>query len=149
MVDYKSKGEKQMSYTVETLDGNKACFTITVESKEFNEAREKAFRKNQKKISVPGFRKGKVPRKMIERMYGKEVFDDDAINIAAVPAYEAVIEETDLTIISRPNYEMVDVNEDDTFEFTATVAIKPEVKLGDYKGLEVEKREVKDFTTYK
>ena len=132
-----------MSYTVETLDGNKACFTITVESKEFNEAREKAFRKNQKKISAPGFRKGKVPRKMIERMYGKEVFDDDAINIAAVPAYEAVIEETDLTIISRPDYEMVDVNEDDTFVFTATVAIKPEVKLGDYKGLEVEKREVK------
>lgn len=132
-----------MSYTVEKLDGNRACFTITVESKEFNEAREKAFRKNQKKISIPGFRKGKVPRKMIERMYGKDVFDDDAINIAAPPAYEAVLEETDLLIISHPNYEMVEVNEDDTFVFTATVAIKPEVKLGEYKGIEVEKREVK------
>ena len=132
-----------MSYTVETLDGNKACFTITVESKEFNEAREKAFRKNQKKISVPGFRKGKVPRKMIEKMYGKDVFDDDAINMAAVPAYEAVLEDTDLIVISRPEYEMVDVNDDDTFVFTATVAIRPEVKLGNYKGLEVEKREVK------
>ncbi len=133
-----------MSYTVEKIEGNKAKFTITVESEAFNAARDKAFKKNQKKISVPGFRKGKVPRKMIERMYGKDVFDDDAINMAAPDAYEeAMNAETDLEIISRPSYDMVDVNDDDTFVFTATVAIRPEVKLGDYKGIEVEKRTVK------
>ena len=132
-----------MTYTVEKIEGNKAKFTITVESDAFREAREKAFRKNQKKISVPGFRKGKVPRKMIEKMYGKEVFDDDAINMAAPDAYEeAVKSELDLEIVSYPSYDMVDVNDDDTFVFTATVAIRPEVKLGDYKGLEVEKRTV-------
>ena len=132
-----------MSYTVEKIDGNKAVFTITVDSKAFNDAREKAYNKNKNKISVPGFRKGKVPRKMIERMYGKEVFDDDAINMAAPPAYQEVMDDTDIDIISSPEYEMVDVNEDDTFTFKATVAIKPEVKLGDYKGIEVTKREVK------
>ena len=132
-----------MSYTVEKIDGNKAVFTITVDSKAFNDARQKAYNKNKGKISVPGFRKGKVPRKMIERMYGKEVFDDDAINMAAPPAYQEVMDDTDIDIISSPEYEMVDVNEDDTFTFKATVAIKPEVKLGDYKGIEVTKREVK------
>ena len=131
-----------MSYTVEKVDGNKAVFTITVDSDKFNEAREAAFKKNKNKISIPGFRKGKVPRKMIEKMYGKEVFDDDAINIAAPPAYQEVMDDTDIEIISSPDYEMVDVNEDDTFTFTATVAIKPEVKLGEYKGIEVEKRTV-------
>lgn len=131
-----------MSYTVEKVDGNKAVFTITVDSDKFNEARETAFKKNKNKISIPGFRKGKVPRKMIEKMYGKEIFDDDAINIAAPPAYQEVMNDTDIEIISSPDYEMVDVNDDDTFTFTATVAIKPEVKLGEYKGIEVEKRTV-------
>ena len=131
-----------MSYTVEKVDGNKAVFTITVDSDKFNEAREAAFKKNKNKISIPGFRKGKVPRKMIEKMYGKGVFDDDAINIAAPPAYQEVMNDTDIEIISSPDYEMVDVNDDDTFTFTATVAIKPEVKLGEYKGIEVEKRTV-------
>ncbi len=132
-----------MSYTVEKIEGSKAKFTITVESDAFNAARDKAFKKNQKKISVPGFRKGKVPRKMIEKMYGKEVFDDDAINMAAPDAYEEALNDCDLEIISRPSYDMVDVNDDDTFTFTATVAIRPEVKLGDYKGIEVTKQNVK------
>ena len=132
-----------MSYTVEKIEGSKAKFTITVEADAFNAARDKAFKKNKNKISVPGFRKGKVPRKMIEKMYGKEVFDDDAINMAAPDAYEEAMKDTDLEIISRPSYEMVDVNDDDTFVFTATVAIRPEVKLGDYKGIEVTKRTVK------
>ncbi len=132
-----------MSYTVEKIEGSKAKFTITVESEAFSAARDKAFKKNQKKISVPGFRKGKVPRKMIEKMYGKEVFDDDAINMAAPDAYEEAMKDCDLEIISRPSYDMVDVNDDDTFTFTATVAIRPEVKLGDYKGIEVTKQNVK------
>ncbi len=132
-----------MSYTVEKIEGSKAKFTITVESEAFNAARDKAFKRNKNKLSVPGFRKGKVPRKMIEKMYGKEVFDDDAINLAAPDAYEEAMKDCDLEIISRPSYEMVDVNDDDTFVFTATVAIRPEVKLGDYKGIEVEKRTVK------
>lgn len=132
-----------MSYTVEKIEGSKAKFTITVESEAFNAARDKAFKRNKNKLSVPGFRKGKVPRKMIEKMYGKEIFDDDAINLAAPDAYEEAMKDCDLEIISRPSYEMVDVNDDDTFVFTATVAIRPEVKLGDYKGIEVEKRTVK------
>ncbi len=132
-----------MSYTVEKIEGSKAKFTITVDSDKFNAARDKAFQKNKNKISMPGFRKGKVPRKMIEKMYGKEAFDDDAINMAAPEAYEEAMNDCDLEIISRPNYEMVDVNDDDTFTFTATVAIRPEVKLGDYKGIEVSKRTVK------
>ena len=132
-----------MSYTVEKIEGSKAKFTITVESEAFNAARDKAFKRNKNRLSVPGFRKGKVPRKMIEKMYGKEVFDDDAINLAAPDAYEEAMKDCDLEIISRPSYEMVDVNDDDTFVFTATVAIRPEVKLGDYKGIEVEKRTVK------
>ncbi len=131
-----------MNYTTETIDGNKAKFTITVESEAFNAARDKAFKKNQKKISIPGFRKGKVPRKMIEKMYGKEIFDEDAINSAAPEAYEEVRKDSDLTILSYPSYDMVDVTDDDTFIFTATVAIAPEVKLGEYKGLEVGKTEV-------
>ncbi|MBR1874000.1 MAG: trigger factor [Eubacterium sp.] len=131
-----------MNYTTETIDGNKAKFTITVESEAFNAARDKAFKKNQKKISIPGFRKGKVPRKMIEKMYGKEIFDEDAINSAAPEAYEEVRKDSDLTILSYPSYDMVDVTDDDTFIFTATVAIAPEVKLGEYKGLEVSKTEV-------
>ena len=131
-----------MNYTTETIDGNKAKFTITMESEAFNAARDKAFKKNQKKISIPGFRKGKVPRKMIEKMYGKEIFDEDAINSAAPEAYEEVRKDSDLTILSYPSYDMVDVTDDDTFIFTATVAIAPEVKLGEYKGLEVSKTEV-------
>ena len=131
-----------MTYTVEKLDGNRAKFTITVESEAFNEARDKAFRKNKNRINVPGFRKGKVPRKMIERMYGKEVFDDDAINMAATPAYEEARDDSDLRIISHPSYDLVDVNDDDTFVFTVTVAVKPEVKLGDMAEVTVTKRDV-------
>ena len=89
---------------------------------------------------MPGFRKGKVPRKMVEKMYGKDIFDEDAINMAAPPAYEEARKESDLTIISYPDYEMVDVNDDDTFVFTATVAIRPEVTLGEYKGIKVKKQ---------
>ncbi|MBO4396161.1 MAG: trigger factor [Eubacterium sp.] len=132
-----------MTYNVEKIDGNRAKFTITVESDAFNEARERAYKKNRGRINVPGFRKGKVPRKMIERMYGKEVFDDDAINYAAPDAFYEAGEDSGLEIISHPDYDLIGVNDDDTFEFTATVAIKPEVKLGDYSKVTVTKREVK------
>lgn len=131
-----------MEYTVENLEGSKAKLTITVDKEAFNKAREKAFQRNKNRLSVPGFRKGKVPRKMIEKMYGKGIFDDDAVNFAAPDAYKEASEDTDLEIISHPEYDIVEITEDDTFIFTATVAIKPEVKLGDYKGLEVTKRTV-------
>ena len=126
-----------MSVTVENLEGGKAKLTITVDKDDFEKARAEAFNKNKKKISVPGFRKGKVPRKMVERMYGKEVFDDEAVNIAAPPAYKKASDESDLEIISNPRYDIVDITEDGEFTFSATVAVKPEVKLGEYKGLEI------------
>ena len=128
-----------MSFTVEKLDGSKACFTITVESKEFNEARDKAFKKNQKKISVPGFRKGKVSRQIIEKMYGKEFFYSDAVNDAVADAYEKAYDECEEEIVSRPMIDIVTLEPGKPFVFTAEVALNPEAKIGKYKGVEIEK----------
>ena len=126
-----------MSVTVENLEGSKAKLNITVDAETFGKARDAAFKKNKNKISMPGFRKGKVPRKMIERMYGKGAFDDDAVNIAAPDAYKEALDEVDLEIISNPRYDLVDITDDGEFTFSATIAVKPEVKLGEYIGLEV------------
>ena len=118
-----------MNVNVEKLEGSRAKLTITVDSETFAKARDAAYKKNKNKISMPGFRKGKVPRKMIERMYGKGVFDDDAINMAAPDAYEEAIKDTDLEIISAPEFDIVEITDSDEFVFDATVAVKPEVKL--------------------
>ncbi len=132
-----------MSYTVEKIEGNKAKFTITVESEAFNAARDKAFKKNQKKISVPGFRKGKVPRKMIEKMYGPEVFYDEASNILISKVYPEAYDESGLDIVSQPDVEVVQIEAGKPFIFTAEVATKPEVKLGKYEGVTVTKIDTK------
>lgn len=132
-----------MSYKVENLENSMAKLTIEVSEEAFEAAMVKAYHKNKNKINIPGFRKGKAPRKMIEKLYGPEIFYEDAANIAAPEAYEEAAKDCDLDIVSRPDFEVVELEAGKPFVFAATVAVKPEVTLGDYKGIEVEKQEVK------
>ncbi|MBO5487373.1 MAG: trigger factor [Eubacterium sp.] len=132
-----------MSYTVENLEKSMAKITITVSAEDFEAGMVKSYNKNKKSINVQGFRRGKAPRKMIEKLYGPEIFYEDAANFVIPDAYEAAAKECGLEIVSRPEIDVVDIGKDKEFVFTATVAVKPEVTLGDYKGLEVEKKEVK------
>lgn len=132
-----------MSYTVENLEKSMAKITITVSAEEFETAMVKSYNKNKKSISIQGFRRGKAPRKMIEKMYGPEIFYEDAANFAIPDAYEEASKECDLEIVSRPEIDVVEIGNGKDFVFTATVAVRPEVTLGEYKGLEVEKKEVK------
>ena len=132
-----------MSYTVENLEKSMAKITITVSAEEFEAAMVKSYNKNKKSISIQGFRRGKAPRKMIEKMYGPEIFYEDAANFAIPDAYEEASKECDLEIVSRPEIDVVEIGNGKDFVFTATVAVRPEVTLGEYKGLEVEKKEVK------
>lgn len=132
-----------MSYTVENLEKSMAKITITVDADAFEEAMVKSYNKNKKNISIQGFRKGKAPRKMVEKLYGPEVFYEDAANFAIPDAYEEAAKESGLEIVSRPEIDVVEIEKGKDFIFTATVAVKPEVTLGDYKGIEVEKKTVK------
>lgn len=131
-----------MSLQVEKLEKNMAKLTIEVSAEEFSRAVDSAYQKNKSKISVPGFRKGKVPRKMIEQMYGKEVFYEDAANEVIPNAYEKALEECTETIVSTPKVDVTQIEEGKPFIFTAEVALKPEVTLGAYKGVEVDKIDV-------
>lgn len=132
-----------MSYTVENLENSMAKITITVSAEAFEEAMVKSYNKNKNSISIQGFRKGKAPRKMVEKLYGPEVFYEDAANFAIPDAYEEAAKECGLEIVSRPDFDLVDIGKGKEFIFTATVAVKPEVTLGEYKGIEVEKKVVK------
>ena len=132
-----------MSYTVENLEKSMAKITITVDADAFEEAMVKSYNKNKKNISIQGFRKGKAPRKMVEKLYGPEVFYEDAANFAIPDAYEEAAKESGLEIVSRPEIDVVEIEKGKDFIFTATVAVKPEVTLGDDKGIEVEKKTVK------
>ena len=131
-----------MSLQVEKLEKNMAKLTIEVSAEELDKALEAAFQKNKGKISVPGFRKGKVPRQMIEKMYGPEIFYEDAANALIAPAYEKAVEECEEEIVSSPKVEVTQIEKGKPFIFTAEVALKPEVKLGKYKGVTVEKLDV-------
>lgn len=131
-----------MSLQVEKLEKNMAKLTIEVSAEELDKALEAAFQKNKGKISVPGFRKGKVPRQMIEKMYGPEIFYEDAANALIGPAYEKAVEECEEEIVSSPSVEVTQIEKGKPFIFTAEVALKPEVKLGKYKGVTVEKLDV-------
>lgn len=130
---------RQMSLQVEKLEGNMAKLTIEATAEDFEQAVEKAYQKNKNKLSVPGFRKGKVPRKMIEQMYGKEIFFEDAANIVIPTAYAKAVDECTEEIVSQPTIDIVQAEAGKPFIFTAEVALKPEVTLGKYKGVEVEK----------
>ena len=132
-----------MSYTVENLEKSMAKITITVDADAFEEAMVKSYNKNKKNISIQGFRKGKAPRKMVEKLYGPEVFYEDAANFAIPDAYEEAAKESGLEIVSRPEIDVVEIEKGKDFVFTATVSVKQEVTLGDYKGIEVEKKTVK------
>jgi trigger factor len=131
-----------MSCKVEDLGKNMVKLTIEATAEDFDKAIEKAYQKNKGKMNIQGFRKGKAPRAIIEKMYGVGVFYEDAANEIIPEAYEAAVKETDLEIVSRPEIDVVQVEKGKTFIFTAEVAVKPEVTLGQYKGVEVEKQAI-------
>ena len=128
-----------MSLQVEKLEKNMAKLTIEASAEELEKAIEKAYQKQKKQISIPGFRKGKVPRQMVEKMYGKEVFYEDAANELIPDAYDKALSECEEDIVSSPKIEVTQLEAGKPFVFTATVALKPEVKLGKYKGLKIDK----------
>lgn len=131
-----------MSFKVEELGKSMVKLTIEVAAEEFEKAMETAYQKNKNKLSVQGFRKGKAPRAMIEKMYGASIFYEDAANELIPDAYEKAAVESGLDIVSRPEIDLVQVEKGKEFIFTAEVAVKPEVTLGEYKGVEVEKADV-------
>ena len=131
-----------MSLQVEKLEKNMAKLTIEASADEFDKAIQKAFQKNKNKFNIQGFRKGKAPLAIIEKMYGAGVFYEDAANEIIPEAYEKAALESELEIVSRPEIDVVQIEKGKPFIFTAEVAIKPEVTLGQYKGIEVEKKEV-------
>ena len=128
-----------MSVVVEKLEGNMANLKVTVEADKVDKALDEAYNKQKGKISIPGFRKGKVPKHMIEKMYGPEVFYEDAMNILLREEYPVAAEESGLDIVSRPEIEVKSFKKGEDMLFEAKVAVKPEVTLGEYKGVKIAK----------
>ena len=126
---------------VEKKEKNQVALSIVVAADVFEAACEKSYRKNVRNINIQGFRQGKAPRKIIEKLYGPEIFYDDAMNECIPDAYEAAVAEAGLKVVSQPSITEVDVK-DGEFLFTAVVFVKPEVSVKDYKGIEAEKEEV-------
>lgn len=131
-----------MSVQVENLEKNMAKLTVTVSADKFEKAMQEAYQKQKSRINIPGFRKGKVPRAMIEKAHGPEVFYDDAANIVINEEYPQAMEESGLDIVSRPDIEVTQIEKGSEFVFVAEVAVKPDVELGEYKGVAVTKSEV-------
>ena len=131
-----------MSLQVENLEHNMAKVTIEVEAAKLDDAIKQAFNKKKGQFNVPGFRKGKVPFQLIAKEYGVEIFYEDAANILIPDAYAEAMKDTDLEIVSRPEIDVTQLEKGKNFIFTATFALKPEVTLGDYKGIEVPKTRV-------
>ena len=131
-----------MGFQVEDLGKNMMKLVIESTPEEFEEAVKKAYEKNKNKINIQGFRKGKAPYAMVVKMYGKEMFYEEAANLIIPDAYEAAAKDCGFEIVSRPEIDVTQIGGDKPFIFTATVAKKPEVTLGEYKGLEVAKQEI-------
>ncbi len=128
-----------MSVKVEKLEKGMAKLTIEVDSEALDKAIDKAYQKNKNRMQIPGFRKGKAPRAIIEKMYGKEIFYEDAANILIPDEYEKAFDECGEEIVSSPSVDVVQIEAGKPFIFTATVALKPEIKLGKYKGVKIDK----------
>ena len=131
-----------MSLQVEKMEKNMAKLTIEVAAEDLEKAMQNAYQKAKGRISIPGFRKGKAPRKMIEQMYGKGVFLEDAVNALIPEHYSKALAECELEIVSQPTIDITQAEPGKALIFTAEVAVKPEVTLGDYKGVEVPKTEI-------
>lgn len=131
-----------MSLQVEKLEKNMAKLTIECPWEDMDAAIEKAYHKNKGKMTIPGFRKGKAPRAMIEKMYGAGVFYEEAANALISEAYSKEVSDCDLEIVSQPSIDVTQLEQGQPFVFTAEVALKPEVTLGEYKGVEVAKQEI-------
>ena len=131
-----------MSLQVEKLEKNMAKLSVEVPAEQFEKAIKKAFNKNKNRFNIPGFRKGKAPQAMIEKMYGVGVFYEDAADEAINETYADAMKESELDIVSRPAISIEQIEKGQPFIYTATVAVKPEVTLGEYKGLEVEKADM-------
>lgn len=128
-----------MSLQVEKLEKNMAKLTVEVPAEQFEEALKTSYKKNKSKFNIPGFRKGKAPQAMVEKMYGEGVLYEDAIDVILDATYGDAAKESGLDIVSRPEISIEQIEKGKTFIYTATVAVKPEVTLGEYKGVEVEK----------
>ena len=135
-----------MSHTYEKISGNKARLILTIPAEQFDEATQKAFLKLRHRINVPGFRKGKAPRKMIETLYGEDVFFDEAVNMLLPDAYEAAVKEYDLKPVDRPDADVQEIGKGKDLVIKAEVFVRPDVTLGEYKNLtvQVEKQKLTD-----
>ncbi|MDF2883410.1 MAG: tig [Clostridiaceae bacterium] len=135
-----------MNSKVEKIETNVVKLEITVETEKFNEAMKKAYIKNAKKFNIPGFRKGKAPMNIIKKYYGEGVFYEDAINFCCDDTYPEALKDNDVNPVDYPKIDIVSIGEEKEFVYTATVTVKPEVEISEYKGLEVKevKYEVKD-----
>lgn len=128
-----------MAVKSEQIEKNLVKLTFEVSAEDFNKAVNNVYKKNAKKINVPGYRKGKAPREIIEKLYSAEIFYDDAINAVLPAAYEKALEESGVESVARPEIDVEEIKKDQPVVFTALVTTKPEVTLGDYKGIEVDK----------
>ncbi|MGI6085877.1 MAG: trigger factor [Acetivibrionales bacterium] len=131
-----------MSVKIEKVEKNQVKLEIEVEAKIFDECMNKAFNKNKSRFNIPGFRKGKAPRSMVERYYGEQVLYEDAINYACADAYDKAIDDNDIHPVDKPEIDIVQIGSGKDFVFTASVTVRPEVELGQYKGLSVTKEKV-------
>lgn len=137
----KERGIFNMSVKVEKLENNLVKLEITIEAEKFEEGLEKAYFRNAKYFNVPGFRKGKAPRNVVEKHYGESILYEDAFNIIVPDIYEEAIAENNIEAVSSPDIDITQIGKGQDLVFTATVTVKPEVKLGKYKGIKVEKKE--------
>lgn len=130
-----------MSYTAEKIASNKMKLTFVESAEDFAAAMQKSYLKNRGRINVPGFRKGKAPRKLIENMYGESVFYDDAFEAVAQPAYDAAVKAENLEPVDRPEVDIQQIGSGQELKFVIEVFVKPDITLGDYKGVAVERSE--------